>query len=80
VLSEALRTSGCTPSMLGWLDQGLSSMQDALGTCERLLRTPIPLSYTRHTSRFLVSVCLFLLIKIKRIKRKGGGGGVCVCV
>ncbi len=28
--------------------------QDALGTCERILRTPIPLGYTRHTSRFLM--------------------------
>jgi predicted membrane chloride channel (bestrophin family) len=24
------------------------------GGCERILRTPIPLSYTRHTSRFLI--------------------------
>ncbi|KAF8069493.1 hypothetical protein HT031_001609 [Scenedesmus sp. PABB004] len=28
--------------------------QDMMGGCERLLSTPIPLSYTRHTSRFLV--------------------------
>ena len=27
--------------------------EDAMGSCERILRTPIPLSYTRHTSRFL---------------------------
>lgn len=25
-----------------------------MGGCERIFRTPIPLSYTRHTSRFLV--------------------------
>jgi putative membrane protein len=25
----------------------------ALITCERLIRTPVPLVYTRHTSRFL---------------------------
>lgn len=31
-----------------------SFVQDALGTCERILRTPIPLGYTRHTSRFLM--------------------------
>ena len=25
-----------------------------MGTCERLITTPIPLSYTRHTSRVMV--------------------------
>lgn len=29
-------------------------LQDALDRCEKILRTPLPLSYTRHTSRFLV--------------------------
>ena len=28
-------------------------LQDVCGTCERILRAPIPLSYTRHTSRFM---------------------------
>jgi hypothetical protein len=28
--------------------------QDMQGCCERILRTPIPLSYTRHTSRFMM--------------------------
>ncbi|KIY95166.1 hypothetical protein MNEG_12797 [Monoraphidium neglectum] len=36
------------------MDGNLTAFEDILGTCERLLRTPIPLSYTRHTSRFLV--------------------------
>jgi hypothetical protein len=31
-----------------------AAFEDAVGRCERLLRTPIPLSYTRHTSRFMV--------------------------
>jgi putative membrane protein len=25
-----------------------------VGACERIIRTPIPLAYTRHTSRFMV--------------------------
>jgi predicted membrane chloride channel (bestrophin family) len=29
-------------------------LQDVMGGCERIFRTLIPLSYTRHTSRFLV--------------------------
>ena len=36
------------------LDENLTYFEDAVGTCERILRTPIPLSYTRHTSRFMV--------------------------
>lgn len=34
------------------LDENLTYFEDAVGTCERILRTPIPLSYTRHTSRY----------------------------
>lgn len=29
------------------MDLNLSSFADAVGLCERILRTPIPLSYTR---------------------------------
>ena len=39
------------------LDENLTYFQQCVGECERLLRTPIPLSYTRHTSRFMVSQC-----------------------
>jgi len=35
------------------LDENLTFFEDAVGACERLLRTPIPVSYTRHTSRFM---------------------------
>eukprot|EP00887_Chlorella_sp_A99_P008256 scaffold12.g8256.t1 len=36
------------------MDEAVRDMEDIAGTCERLLRTPIPISYTRHTSRFMV--------------------------
>ncbi|CAL5220646.1 g2691 [Coccomyxa viridis] len=42
------------------LDETLSFFEEQIGTCERLLKTPIPLSYTRHTSRFLVLWLAFL--------------------
>lgn len=42
------------------LDQNLTQLADVLGGCERILRTPIPLSYTRMTTRFLF-VWLLLL-------------------
>jgi predicted membrane chloride channel (bestrophin family) len=36
------------------LDESLIRLEDVVGGCERLYRTPIPLSYTRHTSRLLL--------------------------
>jgi len=35
------------------LDEELSQVSDALSKCEYLIRTPIPLGYTRATTRFL---------------------------
>jgi len=32
-----------------------SQLNRDVSTCEKLLRYPTPLSYTRHTSRFLIS-------------------------
>ncbi|KAI5079831.1 hypothetical protein GOP47_0005310 [Adiantum capillus-veneris] len=36
------------------LDESISQFIASISICERLIRTPIPLSYTRLTSRFLV--------------------------
>jgi len=33
--------------------QNVQCFYDMLGMCERIMRTPMPLPYTRHTSRFL---------------------------
>ena len=41
-------------------EQRLTELGRSLGGCERLLSTPIPLSYTRHTSRTLALWLLFL--------------------
>ena len=32
----------------------INQLRVAVGTCEKILRYPIPLSYTRHTSRFMI--------------------------
>lgn len=42
------------------IDENLTAFEDYVGACERILRTPIPVSYTRHTSRFL-TIWLFFL-------------------
>ena len=41
-------------------ERTLHELNKTLGGCERLLTTPLPLSYTRHTSRTLALWLLFL--------------------
>ncbi len=36
------------------MDMNLTAFEEVAGTCERILKTPIPLAYTRHTSRFMI--------------------------
>ncbi|CAM9120961.1 unnamed protein product [Chrysoparadoxa australica] len=42
------------------LERGITLLIDFLGMCERIVITPVPRSYSRHTSRFL-SMYLFTL-------------------
>jgi predicted membrane chloride channel (bestrophin family) len=42
------------------MDENLTCMAEVLGRCERINRVPIPLSYTRHTSRFLTAWAVLL--------------------
>lgn len=53
-LAAGIAGSGTNPYLKGVMDANLTAMEDVVGGCERLLRTPIPLSYTRHTVRFMV--------------------------
>ena len=59
-LSAAQRPGVLIPPAVANMDLNLTQLEDVVGTCERILKSPIPLSYTRHTSRFLV-LWLFLL-------------------
>eukprot|EP00873_Tetraselmis_striata_P029777 jgi/Tetstr1/450041/TSEL_037088.t1 len=54
VMSEVIRTSDAHPYYKALMDANLTVFNDTLGACERLLRTPIPLAYTRHTARALI--------------------------
>jgi predicted membrane chloride channel (bestrophin family) len=38
----------------------VEKMSKCIGACERLVQTPVPLNYARHTSRFLTFWCLTL--------------------
>ncbi|KAG2430648.1 hypothetical protein HYH02_013646 [Chlamydomonas schloesseri] len=53
VLSELTRQLSITQFQALQMQENCTFFYDALGGCERLLRTPIPVSYTRHTARFL---------------------------
>ncbi|KAL4853499.1 hypothetical protein ACK3TF_005521 [Chlorella vulgaris] len=54
VLTELAEAAPLRDSQRNRIDENFTFLEDQLGKCERLLRTPIPLSYTRHTSRFMV--------------------------
>lgn len=42
----------------------VNALSDALSGCEKIVGTPVPLSYSRHTSRFLTLWCSFLPFSI----------------
>ena len=42
----------------------VNQLSSYIGACERLLQTPVPLNYARHTSRFLTLWCLTLPIAL----------------
>lgn len=64
VLANIINNSDLSEQQVFLMDKNLTYFADAIGACERILTTPIPLSWTRHTSRFLViwlAVLPFLL-------------------
>jgi len=47
MLSGAVRASTVHPMARTRMDENFTFYEDALGACERILKTPIPLTYTR---------------------------------
>lgn len=54
VLSELTQASEISTNQEWQIHSNLTELHDLLGACERILRTPIPVAYTRHTTRFLI--------------------------
>lgn len=52
-MSQVIQNVNMDPIHQMQMSQNLTFFHDVLGGCERLLRAPIPVSYTRHTARFL---------------------------
>ncbi|XXG85162.1 hypothetical protein AAC387_Pa11g0299 [Persea americana] len=53
-ISQSLRLLHMDESKRNVLESKISCFHDGIGVCEQLMGIPIPLSYTRLTSRFLV--------------------------
>ncbi|CAA0813619.1 UPF0187 protein - chloroplastic [Striga hermonthica] len=53
-ISQSLHMLDLEPAKLNMLESKLGCFHEGIGVCEQILGTPIPLSYTRLTSRFLV--------------------------
>ncbi|WIA30614.1 hypothetical protein OEZ86_000694 [Tetradesmus obliquus] len=60
VLSHAVSNSGLDQFAVVRLQEALTELSINLSACDRILNTPIPLSYTRHTARFLILWLLLL--------------------
>jgi len=60
MMSEVVWQADIGPVLSTEMSQNITFFEDVLGKCERILKTPIPLSYTRHTSRFLFMWLLLL--------------------
>ena len=54
VLSELFNSEDFSESRKERLDENLTYFEDVAGACSRILKVPIPVGYTRHTSRFMV--------------------------
>lgn len=59
-ISNFARHSSASPLALQQFDRSLEQFSNQAGACERIFKTPLPLLYTRHTSRFLTIWCLML--------------------
>uniref|UniRef100_A0A7S0WQL1 Uncharacterized protein n=1 Tax=Pyramimonas obovata TaxID=1411642 RepID=A0A7S0WQL1_9CHLO len=64
VIAGIVRKANLDPIQTTQMDENITFFHDVLGKCERILKTPIPLSYTRHTSRFLFAWLLLLPIAL----------------
>lgn len=54
IMSELVYSTSMSEMERASMDRNLTQFHDNVGACERIFKTPIPLSYTRLTSRFLV--------------------------
>ena len=56
MITRVIIRAGLPTELVLRMDENVSKLVNAVSACDRILNTPIPISYTRHTSRFLVSL------------------------
>lgn len=54
MLGAVVQAANLSPILTQSMNMNITEFEDILGKSERILKTPIPLSYTRMTSRFLM--------------------------
>jgi len=64
VLSEIVKEANCGTAATMRMDDNITAFEDCLGGCERILKTPIPLSYTRCV-RCAVLCCAVLCLGLQ---------------
>jgi len=63
-LSSVVREANLHPVDKSRLDTSITKLVDLTGACERIFKSPVPLIYTRHSSRFLTLFCVLLPLGI----------------
>jgi len=65
-LSSLVKQANIPDVEMSILDRNISFFCDTIGICERIFKTPLPLAYTRLTSRFLAVWLLLLPLALWR--------------
>eukprot|EP00633_Aureoumbra_lagunensis_P000875 CAMPEP_0197287188 /NCGR_PEP_ID=MMETSP0890-20130614/3324_1 /TAXON_ID=44058 ORGANISM="Aureoumbra lagunensis, Strain CCMP1510" /NCGR_SAMPLE_ID=MMETSP0890 /ASSEMBLY_ACC=CAM_ASM_000533 /LENGTH=254 /DNA_ID=CAMNT_0042756555 /DNA_START=349 /DNA_END=1114 /DNA_ORIENTATION=+ len=60
LLTRCLANEALTPQIKARVDENVAFYSDFGGMCDRIQKTPMPLTYTRHTARFLTTWLMFV--------------------
>ncbi len=56
-LSDLSKEGAVDPQRLMLCDQNLTALTDAIGACERIRNTPVPIAYAHHIKVFVILFC-----------------------
>jgi putative membrane protein len=56
-IAEAVRSQRLSPALAQSMDANMTTMIEALGGMERILKTPVPLAYAHHIKTFVALFC-----------------------
>mmetsp|Transcript_12389 Transcript_12389/g.26765 ORF Transcript_12389/g.26765 Transcript_12389/m.26765 type:complete len:438 (+) Transcript_12389:76-1389(+) len=55
MITKIIARAGLPTELVLRMDENISTLIESVAACERIINTPVPLSYTRHTARFLMA-------------------------